>query len=472
MATTINVDVAIVGAGTAGLYALREVKRAKKSYLLIDQGPLGTTCARVGCMPSKVALHAGANWSIQQHFTQFGITGAEHLTINPDLAWAEVKRQRDGFAGGTANNTKRAAGEHLLMGKAEFISPQQLTVHGADGKRTLVNAQRIILAVGSRPIIPQWLQPVAHKTISTDQLFELDKLPKRFGVLGLGAIGLEMGLALSRMGISVVAADVGHTIGGIQDPEISKAALKEFESAFTFYLGEAAELTPQENGLNMQVQGHTHDVDLLLAALGRRSNLDKLKLENADIALNERGSLSFNPHTMQVGDTPIYIAGDANSDRTLMHEAAAEGAMAGYNASHETPVAFKRKTSIGIAFANPDIITVGASFNSLEGNDILVGTALGLRNGRNRILHGDNDILRLYAEAHTGKLLGAAMLGKRAEHLAHLLALAIDRGETAHSLMELPFYHPTVEEMLQTALQDIARKIPQAHGLPLGLSAL
>jgi len=472
MAATINVDVAIVGAGTAGLYALREVKRAKKSYLLIDQGPLGTTCARVGCMPSKVALHAGAHWSVQQHFAQFGITGAEHLSINPDIAWAEVKRQRDGFAGGTAKNTERAAGEHLLMGAAEFINPQQIAVHGADGKRTLVNAQRIILAVGSRPFIPQWLQPVAHKTISTDQLFELDTLPKRFGILGLGAIGLEMGLALSRMGISVVAADVANTIGGIQDPKITQAALKEFESNFTFYLGEAAELTPQENGLSMQVQGHTHEVDLLLAALGRRSNLDQLKLDNAGISLNKSGSVDFNPNTMQIGDTPIYIAGDANSDRTLMHEAAAEGAIAGYNASHETPVAFKRKTSIGIAFADPDIITVGASFNSIDEKAILIGTALGRSNGRNRILHGTNDILRLYADATTGKLLGAAMLGKRAEHLAHLLALAIDRGETAHSLMELPFYHPTVEEMLQSALQDIARKIPKEHGLPLGLSPL
>lgn len=472
MSAVINVDVAIIGAGTAGLYALREVKRAKKSYLLIDQGPLGTTCARVGCMPSKVALHAGEHWAIQQHFPQFGITGAEHLRIDPDLAWAEVKRQRDGFAGGTANNTHRAAGDHLLMGQAEFVSPQQLQVSNDDGTHTLVNAQRIIIAVGSSPVLPNWLAPVADRTVTTDQLFELDTLPKRIGVLGLGAIGLEMSLALSRMGIEVVAADVSHTIGGIQDPKISKAALTEFDSAFTFYLGEAAELAPAANGLTMTVKGQTHTVDLLLAALGRRSNLHTLKLENAGISLNERGTVGFNPHTMQIGDSPIYVTGDASGDRTLMHEAAAEGAIAGYNASQSSPTAFKRKTSIGIAFSDPDIMTVGASFESLQDQELLIGTALGQSNGRNRILHGNNDILRLYADAETGQLLGAAMLGKRAEHIAHLLALAIDRGETAHSLMEMPFYHPVVEEMLQTALQDIARKIPQAHGLPLGLKAL
>lgn len=472
MAVELNVDVAIIGAGTAGLYALREVKRANKSYVLIDQGPLGTTCARVGCMPSKVALHAGLNWNARQHFSQFGISGGEHLSINTNNTWAEVKRQRDGFANGAAKGALRSAGEHLLIGSAEFVTPQQIRVSTPTGGNTLVTAKRTIVAVGSRPIVPAWLNSVAERVVTTDQLFELEYLPKRLGVLGLGAIGLEMSLALSRMGVSVVAADVSHTLGGIQDPEISQAALAEFTPSFTFYLGEAATLASQSNGINLQIQGQSHTVDLLLAALGRRSNLDTLKLENANVELSPRGLVGVNPNTLQVGQSPIYIVGDANGEKTLMHEAAAEGAIAGYNASHPTPIAFKRKTSIGIAFTDPDIITVGASFNSLQEQNILIGTALGKSNGRNRILHGDNDILRLYAEADTGRLLGASMLGKRAEHIAHLLALAIDRGETAHSLMEIPFYHPTVEEMLQSALQDIARKIPQPHGLPLGLTPL
>lgn len=82
MSKQINVDVAIIGAGTAGLYALREVRRAKKSFVLIDSGPLGTTCARVGCMPSKVALHMAESWHGQKDFTRFGISGAEHLQLD------------------------------------------------------------------------------------------------------------------------------------------------------------------------------------------------------------------------------------------------------------------------------------------------------------------------------------------------------------------------------------------------------
>ena len=93
MSEQINVDVAIIGAGTAGLYALREVRRAKKSFVLIDSGPLGTTCARVGCMPSKVALHIAEFWNAQKEFQRFGISGAEHLQLDTKQAWAELRRQ-------------------------------------------------------------------------------------------------------------------------------------------------------------------------------------------------------------------------------------------------------------------------------------------------------------------------------------------------------------------------------------------
>ncbi len=118
MSKQINVDVAIIGAGTAGLYALREVRRAKKSFVLIDSGPLGTTCARVGCMPSKVALHIAEYWHAQKDFNRYGISGAEHLRLDRAVAWQALREQRDQFAGGAAASAEKGAGEHLMMGVA------------------------------------------------------------------------------------------------------------------------------------------------------------------------------------------------------------------------------------------------------------------------------------------------------------------------------------------------------------------
>lgn len=100
----------------------------------------------------------------------------------------------------------------------------------------------------------------------------------------------------------------------------------------------------------------------------------------------------------------------------------------------------------------------------------MIGTAGGDKNGRARILGATDSLLRVYADARDGRLLGAAMVATGGEHLAHLLAWAIQRGETASSLLQLPFYHPVIEEMLQSALQDIAAQLPERGSYPLGLA--
>lgn len=469
MLEKITVDVAIIGAGTAGLYALREVRRAKKSFVLIDSGPLGTTCARVGCMPSKVALHIAEFWHAQQSFQRYGISGGEHLQLDTQQAWSELRRQRDVFAEGAAAGAERSAGEHLLMGRAQFMTPTLLSVERNAGGTQQVQAQSVIIATGSRPVVPGFLQPFAEHCITTDELFEMQELPQSMGVLGLGAIGLEMGLALARLGVEVHGADMADSVGGISDPEVNTHALAEFAQEMHLYLGAPAELAASAQGVSLKAGGKDIPVDKVLVALGRRPNIDQLNLQAAGFELDERGQPLFNPHTLQLGEHPVFIVGDVNGQRALMHEAADEGAMAGYNAVQATPVAFKRKTAIGIAFTNPDVVSVGARFDQLDQDTLLIGTAYTQNNGRSKVLSQHKGVLRLYADKTSGQLLGASMFGMRAEHVAQFLALAIERKETARSLLQVPFYHPVVEEVIQDALQAIAKHIPDAQGLPFGL---
>lgn len=469
MTEQINVDVAIIGAGTGGMYALREVRRSKKSFVLIDSGPLGTTCARVGCMPSKVALHIAEFWNAQKEFPRYGISGAEHLRLDGAVAWQALREQRDKFASGAAGNATQGAGEHLIMGRARFLEPTLLAVETDSGTQQ-ISAKSVIIAAGSRPIMPGFLQPFAEHCITTDDFFEMQELPKSIGILGLGAIGLEMGLALARLGVAVHGADMAQTVGGITDPEVSEIALAEFAKEMKLYLGAPAELAEAKQGVLLKAGDTQVQVDKVLVALGRRPNTDQLNLAEAGFELDERGQPLFNPNTLQVGDHPVYIVGDINGYRPLMHEAADEGAMAGYNATQSTHVAFKRKTPLAIAFTNPDVISVGARFDELNQDDILIGTASGQANGRTRVITDREGVLRLYADKNTGQLLGASMVGVRGEHVAQLLALAIERKETAHSLLQMPYYHPVVEEIIQSALQDIARHIPDPAGLPFGLA--
>ncbi len=394
--------------------------------------------------------------------------GAEHLKLDTKQAWAELRRQRDIFADGAAAGAEKAAGEHLIMGRARFLTPTLLEVEQANGTQQ-IQAQSVIIANGSRPVMPGFLQPFAGHCITTEDFFELEELPKSIGILGLGAIGLEMGLALARLGVEVHGADMATSVGGISDPEVSKHALAEFGKEMQLYLGAPAELLKAEQGVMLKSGDTQVQVDKVLVALGRRPNSDQLNLAEAGFELDERGQPLFDPQTMQVGQHPVFIVGDVNGQRALMHEAADEGAMAGYNAAQDKPVAFKRKTSIAIAFTNPDVVSVGARFDQLNPDDILIGTAKTQADGRSRVLSEHEGVLRLYADKASGMLLGASMFGMRAEHVAQFLAMAIQREETAHSLLQIPFYHPVVEETIQSALQDIARHISDPAGLPFGL---
>ncbi|MFP4683488.1 MAG: FAD-dependent oxidoreductase, partial [Ectothiorhodospira sp.] len=308
-----------------------------------------------------------------------------------------------------------------------------------------------------------------ERVITTDELFELETLPRSVGVLGLGAIGLEMGLALARLDVQVVGSDVARWPAGITDPELGQRVVEQFSGELPMWLGESARLTPEADGVVLESAQGREKVERILAAMGRRSNIDRLDPEGSVLPLAEDGLPPVDPATMQVGELPVFIVGDANGRRLLMHEAADEGSIAGYNAARGTSQRFQRRTPLAIAFTQPDIVSVGTPLSELDPERVVVGTAQGSGNGRSVILEAQDSMVRLYADAETGRLRGAALSAAGGEHLGHLLAWAIQRGETAQQMLSLPFYHPVVEEVVQEALQEIVGQLPDAGGLPAGL---
>ena len=464
----INVDVAIIGAGTAGLYALREVRRARKSFVLIDHGPLGTTCARVGCMPSKIALHTADVWKESRRFPNMLKPQDASLSAQHADAWVKLRAQRDRFAGGAAGKATGAAKENLLMGRARFLAPDLLEVDEGH-QRTQVRAGAIVVATGSSPIMPDWTTPLGERAINTDQLFELENLPQSIAVFGLGAVGLEMGLALSRLGIKVIGIGRSTTLAGLRDPEVAKAARDYFGDEMELWLGEEAQVSALPNGVEIRSGDKKAVVESVLVATGRRPNLGSLNLDAVGITLDERGNPNIDPATMQSDAPTVFIAGDAMGEPALMHEAADEGAIAGYNAARSTGARFRRRTPLAIVFSRPDIATVGANFSELDPATTIIGTAYADTDPRSRVMHGEGGLVRVYAEAETGRLVGATVFAIEGEHLTHLLAWAIQRGETVEQLMQMPFYHPAVEELLHSALQSARRQLPASSPLPSGL---
>jgi dihydrolipoamide dehydrogenase len=203
-------------------------------------------------------------------------------------------------------------------------------------------------------------------------------------------------------------------------------------------------------------------VDAVLASLGRRPNIENLGLETLGIQLNERGLPPVDPHTMQIADLPVFMAGDVSGMRPLLHEAADEGHIAGINATHPAPIRFERRTPLAIVFTDPGIAIVGKKHASLA-SGTLAGEVRFERQSRARMAQRNDGILRIYAEPVSGRLLGAEMCCPDAEHMAHLLALAIGRSLTVHDMLRMPFYHPVLEEGLRTALRELSKQLPRCR---------
>ena len=462
-----KVDVAIIGTGSAGLFALSKVRKATDNFVIINGGELGTTCARVGCMPSKALLQVAEDFARRQIFTRHGIGGHEQLRVDITRTLDHVRDLRDIFVDKVLDTSTDNFSDEFVEGYARFITPTTLDVDGR-----IIRADKIIIATGSRPYVPPAWSAFSERIITTDTLFEREDLPASIAVVGLGVIGLEIGQALHRLGIQVTGVDKLDNIGGLRDPVVNQSAIDILGKDFPLWLGQAAELREQDGQLQVSCGEKNVLVDAIFASLGRVPNLEGLDLDKLGVARDARGVPRYDPHTMQIGDLPVFIAGDVNGDRAILHEAGDEGRIAGYNAVQDHPVAFRRKTPLAITFCDPNIASVGTRLEDLDAQQTAIGEMRFGALGRALIMGKNKGVLRVYADKHDGRLRGAEMIGPRGEHLAHELAWCIQLGLTVFDVLQLPFYHPVIEEGLQAALHDLRAKLTATPTEPVELRRL
>lgn len=451
----IEVDVAIIGAGSAGLLALRQVKKRTDSYVVIDEGPLGTTCARVGCMPSKALIHAAREYHARQRFEEQGIKGADGVSCDLPAVLRHVRKLRDHFTRGMVEATRRVAGDALLEGRAQCVGPN--TIRAGD---TVVHAGRIVVAAGAKPFVPGEWRRFDDRILTSENVFEQEDMPGRLGVIGLGPIGLELGQAFSRLGVEVTGFSLDQQIGGLSDPDVNAAALAAVKADFNVHLGRPAEVEDRGAHLVVRSGADKVNVDKILVAMGVKPDIAGLGLEHLDVPLDDRGLASSDIGTTQVGDLPVYLAGDVDGCRPVLHEALDEGVMAGRNATGDDASCFCRRVRLRIVFTDPGLAVVGRSWQEVQAHDTVTGTADFQDQSRAELEGRNQGLLHLYADRGEGRLLGAELAVPEAEHLGHTLALAIQGGMTVFDMLRMPFYHPTMEEGLRTALRDAAEKLP------------
>ena len=464
---TLNVDVAVIGGGTAGLGAYRAAKLATPNVVMIEGGEYGTTCARVGCMPSKLLIAAAEAVHQIEKAPGFGIHPQGNILINGREVMDRVKRERDRFVGFVLEGVDNIPANDKIQGYARFIDDNTLQVDD----HTRIVAQRIVIATGSRPSWPAAWNELGDRLIVNDDVFNWDDLPESVAVFGPGVIGLELGQALHRLGVQVKMFGVGGGVGPLTDSIVRNYAAKtlgeefylnpdvkvevmqrEGDKVFIRYLDEAG--SPQEIM-----------VDYVLAATGRRPNVDKLGLENTSLVLDDRGVPPADRLTMQTSVPHIFIAGDASNQLPLLHEASDQARIAGVNAGgFPEVVPGLRRSPISVVFSDPQIAMVGSTFRELSQKFSAcgcfeIGEVSFENQGRSRVMLKNKGILRVYGEQGTGRFLGAEMMGPSAEHIAHLLAWAHQQQMTINQMLDMPFYHPVIEEGLRTALRDLQSKL-------------
>jgi dihydrolipoamide dehydrogenase len=432
-----HVDVIIIGTGTAALAAAGEVKKVTDQFLIISNGIYGTTCVLAGCMPSKAFIQGAQLYHSRKRLARWGISGVEDLQVDTAALLAEVRALREQFLKHTLQTTEEYR-PHIIEGDAWFLSPSEIRINDK-----IYTAKGIVLATGSSPIIPDICTNYTGDILTTDTLFEQDKLPKLLSVIGLSVLGAEMAQAFARLGIQVTASHENEFIGGLSDPKVNDYALKHLREEMDIHLSQTPEHCVKAAG-NMPI----------FIAQSRKANLDHMGLEQCGIIKPDNPIINYDPETMQVGDLPVFVAGDVKLGRSILNEASDEGKIAGYNASREKIKSFRRRTPLQIIYTDPTIAIAGKAWGEIDPETIMIGEVAYDDQGRAKIMGEANGIIRIYADKKSEELLGAELFAPAGEHLAHLLAWLINQRITVSQALELPFYHPSLEEGIRTALEN------------------
>lgn len=454
-------DIIIIGAGTAGIAAYKEAIKYTQNILIINDGPWDTTCARVGCMPSKVLI-ASAN---RMHETNTAsLVGLDiQATIDTSNVMQHVRSLRDRFTRATLKDVNSWPESHKVSGKAHFINHNTIQVNDQ-----LYQAKSFIIAVGSKPNINmEWKGSIGSRLLTSDDIFEVPTLPYSIAIVGSGVIAIELAQAMHRLGVDTTIFARSRKVGSLSSPKLQALAVDTLNQELNLkfeVLPERVSLKDDKVLIHFTEDNKPKEisVDYILNATGRKSLLSTLKLENIDSAFQDQDILPFDSKTNQLAHYPIFVAGDAYTKTPIQHEAAHAGRMAVHSCLNSPDLkSIHALTPLGIMFSSPEMAGLGQTFHTLKKNniDFVIGEVSYAKQGR-AIVNGKNvGAAEVYVDRQSRKLLGAELFLEDAEHLAHLLAWQVSQDLTIDEILDNPFYHPTLEEGLRTALKHARRQL-------------
>jgi pyruvate/2-oxoglutarate dehydrogenase complex dihydrolipoamide dehydrogenase (E3) component len=472
-------DVIVLGGGSAGTSAARAATHAGARTLMINEGELGGLCILRGCMPTKAMLASAHAIDETRHLDGFGVRLEGRVV--PDFARIMERREAQVRRFQRAKiRSVESQDYEVLFGRAGFAPGGGVDV---DGRR--LTARSYVIATGSVPAsIPiPGIEDVP--VITSDDVMRLESQPGSLIVQGAGPIGLELAQFFARIGTRVMLVNRSPLLSHSDvecGQELRRALVDEpgFELAVP---GRIERLRPSGAGLSATVlterdESIEYEADALLMATGRWAALEDLGLEH--VGLQPSNGRLEHDDTMRTGNPSIYVAGDATGSYQVLHLSNQEGSIAGHNAAGQKPrQQMDYRLSMAVIFTDPPYATVGLNQTAAtrSNRDVVVGRSLFPETGRAITMNARYGLWKLLADPSTGEILGSSILGPRADDLIHLISMAMVHRSTAEEICALPWYHPTLSEVILNVGRDIADQmkvdcsVPGAETLPPGYSS-
>ncbi|AJY44552.1 FAD-containing oxidoreductase [Martelella endophytica] len=445
-------DAIIIGAGQAGAPLAARFAAEGQTVALIERHLVGGTCVNTGCTPTKTMVASARAAHVARRAADFGVDIAGAITVDMKRVQARTAdvagASRKGLEGWLEGLDKVS----LLRGHARFEGPDRIALGDE-----ILTAGKIFINVGGRPTVPdiEGLADIAYLTNS--DMVGLDRLPEHLLVLGGSYIGLEFAQMLARFGAKVTVVERGERLIGREDPEVSDAVrgFLEDEGVTVMTGAECIRLSRDGGQITMHADcgGDTRTAtgSDLLVALGRRPNTDNLGLEKAGVTVDKRGYITVGSG-LETSVPGIFALGDCNGRGAFTHTAYNDYEIVAANLFDGESRSVDDRIAGYALYTDPPLGRAGMSEAQAvkAGHRVLVSSRPMSNVARAKEKGETAGLMKLVADADTGKLLGGAILGPGGDEAIHAVLNLINMGATAKDLQWAVPIHPTVSELLPT----------------------
>ncbi len=458
-----GLHVAIVGAGSAAFAAaIRAVEEGARVTMIEAGKVVGGTCVNIGCVPSKIFIHDAQIAHLQAHHRVAGLPRDIPAIDRVAMVTQQQERVEKLRFAKYESILESNPGITLFRGIARFKDPSTLVVAQADGSETILRPDRILLAVGASPSIPEipGLSDTPYWT-STEALVAED-IPGRLIVLGGSVIALELAQAFRHLGsdVTVVARS---TLLSKEDPEIGEGLKRVFEDEGITVMLHTSPEAVSHDGQQFRLTTNNGEIsgDQLLVATGRRSSTAALDLAKAGVKTDQRGGIVIDDH-MRTSVENIYAAGDCTNQPQFVYVAAAAGTRAARNMTGND-VGLDLSVMPVVVFTNPQVGSVGLTVQQAQTQDIAVESrSLELENVPRALANFDTrGLIKLVAEKDSGRILGCQVLAAEGGEIIQTATLAIRNRMTIQELADQLFPYLTMVEGLKLCAQTFYRDVKQ-----------